>query len=76
MDDWTASAPIPAVTLPGTPNHPGPVTAPLTRPAPSWMTNAAPYQTRLSLDAEHFGREVVQGGDALVSAEAGQGAPR
>ena len=34
----------PAVTPPGTPNHPRPMTAPLTRPAPSWMTNRRPYQ--------------------------------
>jgi hypothetical protein len=28
MDDWNASARVPAVALPGTPNHPWPVTAP------------------------------------------------
>jgi hypothetical protein len=28
MDDWNASADVPAVAQPGTPDHPGPVTAP------------------------------------------------
>ncbi len=44
MDDWTSSAPDQlAVNEPAT-NHPRTMTAPLTRPAPSWMTNITPYQ--------------------------------
>src|SRR5712692_10137042 len=78
MDDWTSSAPDQlAVNEPAT-NHPRTMTAPLTRPAPSWMTNIEASLAQATLkSSSHRVRDARDGPRrAGVRADRGGGCPR